>query len=496
MKFLKLISIILVLLILSMGFNTIIFKNEDITLSPLIDDSPLEQKAIVKRLSQAITYKTVSSSHSNVTTGEKKAAEEFLAFHQFLAASFPLTRQKLGLEKINEYSLLYKWQGTDESLSPILLMSHQDVVPVDSDTLAEWTHDPFSGVIENNIIWGRGTVDIKSGVLGILEATENLLQKGFEPKRTIYLAFGHDEELGGQEGAKKIAELLERRGVELEFILDEGGIIATDGIVPGVEVPVALVGIAEKGYVSLKLSRRTIGGHSSLPPKHTALGEIAQAIVTLESNPFPSNFSYSKKLFERIGPAMSGVKKIIFANLWLTQPIVENILSNNKNTNATIRTTTAATMAKGSNKDNMLPSEATATINFRIMPGESVSSVVEYVTHQIDNPEIEVTVLGGFANEPSKISSSNNANFKLIKESIYRVTQDADMIVTPFLVTGGTDAKHYSKLSDSIYRFAFNRFTPNTLSRIHGIDEQINVKDYVDLVKFYREIILASNELK
>mgnify|MGYP000523286392 FL=1 len=279
------------------------------------------------------------------------------------------------------------------------------------------------------------------------------------------------------------------------MILDEGGSIVGGGIIPGVDSPVALIGIAEKGYISLKLTAKAVGGHSSMPPKHTALGIIAKALVALEETPFPVNMAYSEELFENIGPAMGLTKKVIFANMWLTQPLVERILSGTKTTNATIRTTTAVTMAKGSSKDNILPSEASAVVNFRIMPGESIASVTAVVKAIINNDGISIAEEGSVGDEPSSISVSDNKNFQLLEDSIYRVTQNKNLIATPYLVTGGTDAKHFSGLSDSIYRFAFNRFDPKTLEYMHGINEQISMDNYVDEIKFYRELMLGAQEL-
>jgi carboxypeptidase PM20D1 len=488
MKLLKWILAALVLLIAVMALKTAMFTKQDVTLLAPLDDSILDKQALAERLSKAIQFETVSHMRP-----EDNDPQVFRDFHTYLKASFPALHQELSLEMVNELSLLYFWKGSDSSLKPMLIMSHQDVVPVDSETLDRWSHAPFGGEISDGIIWGRGAIDIKSGVLGSMEAVENLIKRGFKPKRSLYLAFGHDEEVGGVKGAKKIATLLKDRDIELEFVLDEGGSIVGGGIIPGVENPIALVGIAEKGYVSLKMTLKAVGGHSSMPPKHSALGIIAQALVDLESQPFPANLDYSKIMFDNIGPAMSGVKRVVFANMWLTQPIVESILSGSKTTNASIRTTTAVTMAKGSSKDNILPSEASAVVNFRIMPGETVKSVTEYVATIINNPSIVITPLKGFGNNPSSVSVSDNQNFELIKNSIYRVTQDKNLIVTPYLVMAGTDAKHYSGLSDSIYRFAFNRLEPDTLDRVHGINEQIKVNDYVDMVRFFRELIIGAN---
>lgn len=489
MKLIKLLVLVFIALILVMGAKTLTFSQPDVVLQAPLDSSDVDSLGVSERLSMGIQFATIS--HMDESKVERDA---FTGFHQFLNNAYPKLHQTLSLEKVGELSLLYRWKGSDDSLKPILLMSHQDVVPVDSETRDRWEHEPFSGAIENGIIWGRGAVDIKSGVLGVMEAIEDLLNKGFVPKRDIYLAFGHDEEIGGNNGAAKISALLKERGLDFQFILDEGGSIVGDGIIPGIESPVALIGIAEKGYVSLELKAKAVGGHSSMPPKHTALGVIAQAIVDIENHPFPANMAYSRKLFNTIGPAMGGVEKAIFANMWLTEPLVERILSGSKTTNAAVRTTTAVTMAKGSSKDNVLPSEATAVVNFRIMPGESGESVKAYIEQVIDNPEIEVSILGGFSGEPSSVSKSDNDSFAMLKNAIYRVTQDDSLIVAPYLVTAGTDAKHYTGLSDSIYRFAFNRFTPETLERMHGINEQIKVNDYVDVVKFFRELILGANQ--
>jgi carboxypeptidase PM20D1 len=452
MAFLRWVSITLALLILVFAWNALTFSTEKVALKPLLDGSEIDKLAVATRLSKGIQFATISHMDR-----EKKDPQVFKDFHTFLKQSFPNVDSSLELEMVSELSLLYRWKGTDSSLKPIMLISHQDVVPVDSETLERWIHEPFSGAISDNIIWGRGAVDIKSGLLGILEATENLLTKGFQPKRDVYLAFGHDEEIGGNGGAKKIAQILRDRKLNFKFILDEGGSIVGDGIIQGVERPIALVGIAEKGYVSLQLEATDVGGHSSMPPKHTALGVIAQALVNLEASPFPANMAYSRAMFENIGPAMAGLEKAIFANLWITEPLVERILSGSKTANASIRTTTAVTMAKGSSKDNILPSEASAVINFRIMPGETIETVLAHAKSVINDENVDVTIKGGFSVEPSSVSISDNESFLQIKGTIHRVTQDENLIVSPYLTVGATDARHYEGLSNSIYRFAFNR---------------------------------------
>ena len=359
MAILKWAGAVVLTLLLVLVFNTLKFNREAVEISPLFDNTEINKQAVAERLSQAIQFETISYMNP-----AERNPEVFKGFHKFLATSYPQLHANLELEMVNELSLLYRWKGSDASLKPILFMAHQDVVPVDVETIDRWAYEPFSGAINEGIIWGRGAIDIKSGIMGVLEAVEYLLTKGFAPKRDIYLAFGHDEEIGGNQGAAKISKLLKDRNLDFKFILDEGGSIVGGGVIPGVDSPVALIGIAEKGYVSLELVATAVGGHSSMPPKNSALGVIAKALVALEENPFPSNMTYSSKLFESIGPIMGGSQKLVFANMWLTEPLVEKILSRSKTTNATIRTTTAVTMAKGSSKDNILPSEASAIVNF------------------------------------------------------------------------------------------------------------------------------------
>jgi carboxypeptidase PM20D1 len=233
------------------------------------------------RLAQALRFATIS--HEDPAQVDRAPFREL---HRFLEESFPQVHHSLKREVIEEYSLLYTWQGTDASLAPALFAGHIDVVPVESGTETEWQYPPFEGCVEEGYIWGRGALDDKVAVLGLLEAAEALLARGFQPHRTIYLAFGHDEEVGGTYGAKRIAALLQQRGVRLEFALDEG-LAVTEGIIPKVSKPVAMVGIAEKGYLCLELSAESRGGHSSMPPSETAIGILSAAITRLERHPMP-----------------------------------------------------------------------------------------------------------------------------------------------------------------------------------------------------------------
>ena len=372
-------------------------------------------------------------------------------------------------------------------------MAHQDVVPVGQESEKNWAYLPFSGEISEGYIWGRGALDMKSSLMGLLEAIETLLENNFEPKRTIFLAFGHDEESGGINGAKKIAELLESRNIQFEYVLDEGGLIVKN-IIPGVSDPVALIGITEKGYVSLELTVKTDGGHSSMPPKHTAVGILSKAIVKLEESPFPSNTSYATELFRHVGPRMPYFRKIIFANMWLFNPLVKRILSKSPETNATIRTTTAATMILGGEKENVLPIKAKAIINFRIMPGESVESVVNYVRRTIGAPNVEIRPLN-VRFEPSPVSDIHSKSYEILRKTINQAITENNLIVAPHLVVGATDSRYFTTLSDNIYRFLPILFHPEDIKRIHGTNERISIENYVQAITFYYHLIRNCEEL-
>lgn len=438
-----------------------------------------DEAALARRLAAAIRIPTIShDDRSDFNAGA------FLEFHELLRRSYPKIHAAASQDVVAGYSLLYRIEGTNERLKPALLMGHIDVVPVDEATAGDWKHDPFSGDISDGVIWGRGAMDDKVTVMALMEALERLLADGERPARTVYLAFGHDEEVGGKDGAAAIAALLDKRGVEFEFVLDEGGAV-TDGFFPGVEQPVAIIGIAEKGYVNLHLTVNAVGGHSSQPPRHTAAGVLAQAIVKIEANPFPADLSAMDANFAYLGHYLPLTSRIALANRWLLGPVVKRQLLSNPSTAASIRTTTAVNMLEGSSKSNILPTRATAVVNFRILPGDSSAYVQERIETIIDDPRVEVTT--SMVNEPSPVSSTDSFGFALLQNTIQ--AQDGEVLVAPYLVQGGTDAKHFVGLSDSVYRFVMIRATRETMRRIHGVNEQIAVEDYARAVRFYHALL-------
>lgn len=443
----------------------------------------IDAAAAAGRFARTIKFKTIS--YQEPPEGYEA---EFPAMQAYLETAFPDTFKTLSKEVIGGGSLLMKWEGRDKSEKPILLMAHQDVVPVIEGTESDWTYPPFDGVIADGYIWGRGALDDKSAMCAILEAAELLLRDGFAPDRTIYIAFGHDEEIGGKNGAAQIVSTLESRGIWFEAILDEGGFI-TKGIVPDVEMPVALVGIAEKGYLTLSLTVEAEGGHSSMPPPNTAVGVLSRAITKLEDNPFPARLDGAALLmFQTIAPAMPFIDRMALANLWLFRPVVLNELTKSKSTNAMVRTTTAATMFKGSDKENMLPILATAAVNFRILPGEAVESVTERVKEIINDPRVRVRILDTAGN-PSPVSDTDTPFYRAIEKSVLEASPDDPPIVAPYLLVAATDSRHYIPITDDIYRFTAVTITPEVLSGFHGTDERIAVYEYIRAVKFYYRLI-------
>src|SRR5918993_694045 len=287
------------------------------SVQPAVDPAPdvAIPEGAAERLAGALRIPTISAEDPAAFDGEA-----FRDLHAYLQAAFPRAHSQLRRETVGTHSLLYTWHGSDPSLKPILLAGHLDVVPVEPGTEGKWQEDPFGGRIADGFIWGRGAIDNKSAVVGTLEAVEMLLAEGFRPSRTVLLAYGHDEEIGGASGAREIAALLRRRGVRLELVLDEGGVIG-DGVLAGIREPVALVGIAEKGFVTIELTARTAGGHSSLPPAQSAVGIVSAAIARLEQNPMPARLDGpTRQMFDHVGPQFPTVQRALFANLWLTHP--------------------------------------------------------------------------------------------------------------------------------------------------------------------------------
>ncbi|HEX6904046.1 MAG TPA: M20 family peptidase [Thermoanaerobaculia bacterium] len=472
----------LLLLVAVLLVRTATVKSRQIEVQP-VTDLTVDADAAAQRLAAAIRFPTISHEDGRVE------AAAFQDLHRFLEQSFPRVHASLVREPVAGYSLLYTWKGTDPRLPPILLMSHMDVVPVEPGTEKDWTHPAFSGVIQDGYIWGRGAMDDKSGVLGILEAIETLLAKGFQPERTVLLAFGHDEEVGGRKGAAAIAALLKQRGVRPELILDEGGAIV-EGMVPGIGGAAAMVGTAEKGYLSVELVARGEGGHSSMPPSQTAIGKLSAAVARLEENPMPARIDgVSRDTFEYLASEMPFGSRLVLSNLWFFSPVAKRQLTASPAGNARLRTTTAATIFQAGVKENVLPQSARGVVNFRILPGDSMASVLQHVRDTV-GPGIQVKATGTSNAEPSKTSDVGAPTFTIVQRSLGEVFPR--IIVAPNLLSGGTDTKHYGDLSPNIYRFMPIRVKEEDLGRFHGTNERVGVQNYAEIVRFYAQLVRNS----
>ena len=444
-----------------------------------------DEARVTSLMSDAVKYKTISFGRDKPTS-----SKELIAFHQFLADKFPLVHRSLKREVVNKYSLLYTWQGSTPQEKPVLLLGHLDVVPVIPGTEGDWKQPPYAGVVADGYIWGRGTLDNKVNIIGILEAAENMLRAGVQPQRTIYFAFGHDEEQGGIDGALEMSKLLESRGVEAEFLIDEGGLV-TSGVVPGVDVPLAIIAPAEKGIVTLELKARGAGGHSSVPPKQSSIGILAAAIANLEANQFPRDFSHTQQFLESVADEMGLVNRMVMKNLWLFKPVVMASLANDAQAQAGMRTTTAATVISGGIKANVLPIDATAKVNFRILPGETPDTVRQRVIDVIDDARVSVDfdTSGQRGMGPSPVSPTEGYGWDQITSAIRDTAAPERIVITPRLLVAATDTRHYRNLTSNHYRFTYMALPVGDLGSIHGTNERIGVKTLNDTVRFFHRLM-------
>ncbi|WP_153737535.1 M20 family peptidase [Aquibacillus halophilus] len=474
-------SIIIIFLIVT-AFNTFAVKSKQP--ASKVTQVTINESQAVDRFTESITYQTVS--YQDRTKFDYPVFEEFISF---LGTSYPLVHEQLEVELVNDYALIFKWTGADASKNPIGLAAHYDVVPVLEGTESNWEQPPYSGNVVDGLIWGRGALDDKVGVIGIMEAVEYLLQEGYSPVRDMYFMFGFDEEIGGEEGAKAIVETLTERNVRFDFVLDEGGAIV-ENMVPGVESPVGVVGVSEKGSATAELSIEGSGGHSSQPKDHTNIGRISKAIAKLEDTQFKADLrGPGEDLFEFVTPEMGIGMKYIFANKAIFEPVIENILLKQPASAALIRTTIAPTIFQAGEQYNALPEKATAIVNLRVMPGESLEDVKQFLEETIDDDEIEVKLSGS---EASQVSSSKGWQFEAIQQASRNVYPQS--VIAPYLMFAGSDAKHYDKISENTYRFLPVLLTSEDLKRMHGTNEHLSVENFVNAIKFYVEVIKEADK--
>lgn len=439
-----------------------------------------DPQKVAEHLSAVIKIDTIS--HEDVTLDD---TSKFRVLHDLLAKQYPLTHSTLKKELIDGFSLLYTWKGSNESLDPVVLMAHQDVVPADEHTLSQWTYSPFSGEIAEGFIWGRGTLDIKCQMIGVFEAVEHLLYNNYQPERTVMLAFGHNEEVLGS-GAKMVVAHLKAKGIHVQSVLDEGGSIYT-GILPGVDGMAAAIGVTEKGYLSLKLQAQAKGGHSSTPSADTAIAILAQAIVRLQKHPFRAQPKALMPMFKGLGAAASPLMQLAFSNLWLFGGVIKAKLANNPEAMASIRTTMAPTIIKGGLKDNVLPSVAEAVINFRLLPGETIASVCEHVRKVIKDERVTFEPMPDKAWEASPVSPMTCSAYQHLATVISELFPGSAS--APYLMLGGTDSRNFCEISDQVYRLSPVVVREEDLHRVHGVNERISVEAMHKMAEYFYRLI-------
>lgn len=429
--------------------------------------------AAIERLSRAIRIPTVS--------GQFNPAD----FITFLKNQFPTIHQHLDLTLINEGGIIFHWRAKAPQGKPILWLAHYDVVPAQA---AGWQHPAFSGYVDEAFVWGRGAMDDKASLLAMLEAVTSLLNADFQPSRDIYLAFGHDEELGGRRGAAQIAAHFAQQQLQFEYVLDEGLVIA-DGILPFVDQPVALIGIAEKGYADIELSLSGSGGHAAMPGQHTLLGDLSHAISTLQDNPLtPELIPPVQQMLEVLAPDAHVLARMSFSNMWLFKPLILRQFAQAPATHAMINTTFAPTQMFASDAPNVLPDTVTANINVRLLPGTTSGQVIEHLRRVIDDARIKLRIVQ--AAEATGIASTVSPAYQQLSQSIRQVF--ARVLVAPGLVIPATDSHHYQALAVQTFRFLPIQIGKQDLSRLHGRDERIAKSAYRDMIRFYYQCLINS----
>ena len=457
--------------------RTVAFESKQVPVTRVAPPD-LDEAAAIERFAGSLRFRTVSAP-------AEFRPEEFGRLHAYLESMYPAAHAALDREVVGS-SLLYRWRGADPQAEPVLLMSHLDVVPVPRADLDLWTHDAWSGAVADGFVWGRGALDVKCGVTGMLEAVGHLAKRGYRPPLDVYFAFGQDEEVGGAEGNAKLAMLLRSRGVRLRFVLDEGGLIA-EGVMPGLARPLALVAVAEKGFATVRLTATSPGGHSSMPPKDTAASLLARAVARLHDETRAASLSGPAGMtIDAAGPETSLPIRVVFANRDLFEPLLLRIYEGVPSLAALSRTTTATTVLRGGESANVLPATADALVNFRLVPGDTPELVlrhVERVAEEAVGGGRIVCRLEPNANPASHVSDPSSSEFRLVARTIREI--DPEVVVAPGLSVVATDSRHYEGIARNVFRFLPVRFKSEDLKRIHGVNERLSTTSYVELVRFY-----------
>lgn len=470
--------------------RTISLRRPELSVTPCNsadDDFIRLDDSVIHRFQSGLRLETVSTSVGNYNR------QELDRLVQFIIRSYPALHSSdwVKWQIVANYSLLYHIKGSNPSLRPYLLMSHLDVVPADAN---EWTYPPFGAEIHDGFINARGALDQKEGVFGILESVDYLVKNGKRPKRSFYVAFGHDEEVMGYDGAMAMATKLQDSGVKLEYILDEGFMVMTD-VLSFVKKPIAFIGVSEKGFASLRLSTNVTGGHASLPGPESSIGIVAKAVSRLEANPHPSMLGTGPEvgLLEHLASEAPFLLEVILTNQWLFGPLLSRVMSYDRYTNAVIRTTTAVTMFNAGIKDNVIAPYAEAIVNHRIHSKQSVSEVIEYDRSVINDDRVKIEVVSACEPLPLSDYGTESFGYQMIRSTIKQIFGQNEVVIAPSVMIANTDTKHYMNLTKSIYRFTPIVVAKDDVNRIHGINERLSIDNFQRLINFYYHLIVNSD---
>jgi carboxypeptidase PM20D1 len=449
----------------------------------LAPEAPIDASGAAQHLSQAVRFQTVS--HQDAAQDDRSAWD---AQRAWLVQTYPKLHAAATREIVGDGALIYTWKGSDPALDPIILMAHQDVVPVADETLSQWQAQPFSGEIKDGAVWGRGSIDDKGSLVALMEAAEALAAQGFKPRRTILIVSGNNEEvMRPVGGAKAIADTLKARGVKAMFALDEGMAVITD--YPVVKAPVALIGVAEKGYATLRVTARGEGGHSSSPPRETAAVVLSRAVVRISDHPFPMRFSGPMAdTLRGLGDRLPLTAKMAVANDWLFGPLLVSQIAATPAGASGLHTTIAPTMLEGSPKENVLPTKATARINYRIQPGDTADSVMRRARAAVGDLPVELA-WEGTPMDPSPISSTRSDAYRAIA-ALAQAASGAP--VAPTLVTAGTDSRWLAPVARDVYRFQPIRFALKDIEMVHGVNEHLRIEDLHAMAEFYARLMATT----
>ncbi len=431
-----------------------------------------DRERAVHTLGELVKCKTVS-----YTDHSLEDDEEFAKLISLLPSLYPQIFEKCTFFMLPDRGLLFKWEGEAHD-SPAVFMAHYDVVPVNEEA---WDKPAFEAIIEEGVMWGRGTLDTKVTFNAILSAADSLMAKGFTPKQDMYFAFSGGEEVNGL-GAVRIVDYFEEKGITPGFVLDEGGAVV-ENVFPGVSVPCGLIGIAEKGMMNVSYTVRSQGGHASAPKPGTPLVSLARAVEKIEDNPFKYHITPPvAKLFDTLGRHSTFVYRMIFANLWLFGPVLDLICrKSGGELNALMRTTVAFTKAEGSSAENVIPPKASVVSNIRLNPMDNIESALEYLKKTVDNERVEISLLGGM--DPSRISRTDCPEWDKIAKAVSSTWDSC--LVSPYLMVQCSDSRHYGRISDKVYRFSAMDLTAEERATIHGNNERIRLETVHRAVEFY-----------